>query len=265
MLPATFNCDRLRVMPIIMGLILLLCPVAIRAQQSSEASDLKQLREQIRVLAESQRLLAKELEALKASLDGNPKPTEQPLGPVIQTGGLRSNGKSDAPLVLLAFTGYECSHCAKFATDTEPQVKRDYVATGKVRYVFCDFMFDNQKNGAVAARAAHCAGDQEKFWEMHDLLFSGQGNVPPPKLMAHAEQLNLDMTGFKQCLDDGLHVDTIKRSMDIGAKLGVTGTPAFFIGIPTGEPNEIQVVRTLRGNVAYDVIKRALDAALTRR
>lgn len=260
------TCDRSRLAFVVIALILLLCAGNSRAQQEVDANDVKRIGQQLRDLGHSQQLILRDLNAIKLSLENKPGKNSAPSvpPPVIRIDGMKSHGSSDAPVTLLAFTGYECSHCAKFAIETEPIVKREYVIPGKVRYVFGDFVFDSQKNGFVAARAAHCAGDQDRFWEMHDLIFSSQGNAPQANLMSHAQSLNLDTDGFKQCLDDGLHADSIERSMATGKKLGVTGTPTFCIGVSTGTSNEIQVVQTLRGNVAYDVIKRALDAALTR-
>jgi protein-disulfide isomerase len=259
------NCPRSALL-FVLAFLMVLCPGNTRAQQPEGGSELDQLRRDLRDLRESQETLLKELEELKSTCQREVQdpPAVKNKDVSVNIAGLRSMGSSQAPVVVMAFSGFECSHCAKFALETEPQIKQGYVASGKVRYLFCDFVLETQKNGNFGALAAHCAGDQDKFWEMHDLIFANNGTVPSHKIMSYARQLNLDEAGFQQCLEMGLHKETVKRSVTLGKTLGITGTPTFVIAVPNGKPDEVRVVRMLRGNVSYEAFKEAIDALLDR-
>lgn len=90
--------------------------------------------------------------------------------------------------------------------------------TGKIRYIFLDFPLGFHKQAFKAAEAGACAGDQGKFWEMHDMLFENQKAITPEDLVKYAEKLGLDMSKFKECLDSGKHADEIKKDMSEGQK-----------------------------------------------
>jgi protein-disulfide isomerase len=101
---------------------------------------------------------------------------------------------------------------------------------GKLRIVFRDLpLLNMHKNAGHAAEAAHCANDQGKFWEMHDRLFANQAKLAPADLKEHAVALGLDATAFNQCLDSGKYTADWRRDSEDAARLGLSGTPAFFI------------------------------------
>jgi protein-disulfide isomerase len=95
--------------------------------------------------------------------------------------------------------------------------------------VFRDFPLAFHNNAQISAEAANCASDQGKFWEYHDVLFANQQKLDKPSLIQYAEQLELDMTAFNECLDSGKHTVAVRQDMSEGQAVGVTGTPAFFI------------------------------------
>ena len=99
----------------------------------------------------------------------------------------------------------------------------------KVRLVFRQFPLEFHKQAPKAAEAALCANDQGKFWEMHDTLFANQKELEVPKLKEYAKKVGLDTAKFDKCLDSGEKAATIKADQEAGAKVGVNGTPAFFI------------------------------------
>jgi len=111
-----------------------------------------------------------------------------------------------------------------------------------------------------AAEAAHCAGDQGRYWEMHDRLFEHQKNLEPWR--AHAEALGLDVAGFEQCLATGKFADAIRRDMGEARKVGVTGTPAFMLA--RVEPNgaKVRTVAVLRGAKPFADFKAEIDRLL---
>ena len=107
-------------------------------------------------------------------------------------------GAPEAPLTLIEFSDYQCPFCRRFAETTLPVLKRDYIETGKLRYVFRDFPLDRlHPQARKVAEAAHCAGDQGKYWAMHDLLFQQQQALQVERLKGYARQLGLNDPAFR--------------------------------------------------------------------
>ncbi len=135
-------------------------------------------------------------------------------------------GRADAPVTVVEFSDYECPFCQRFFATTLPALKRDYVDAGKVRYVFRDYPLDQlHPQARKAAEAAHCAGEQGKFWEMHDALFRSPGALALPQLVEHALSIGLEGAKFDECLASGRHAARIERGLTGGAAAGVRGTP----------------------------------------
>jgi protein-disulfide isomerase len=115
-----------------------------------------------------------------------------------------------------------------------------------------------------AHEAAHCAGDQQKYWEMHHRLFANQRALGVDDLHGHARALGLDAPGFRQCLGGGKHAPRVRRDLETGQRLRVTGTPTFFLG--WAEPgNQVRLVRRIVGAQPYAAFKDAIDALLAER
>jgi protein-disulfide isomerase len=137
------------------------------------------------------------------------------------------------------------------------------VKPGKLRYVVRDFPLEAIHPHAIkAAEAAHCAGDQGKYWEMHDRLFANQRALGAGDLPGHAGSVGLDVATFHQCLDSGQHAARVRRSLADGQKAGVRGTPTFFLGEIEGTAGKVNVLRVLRGAQPFTGFKTAIDAAL---
>jgi protein-disulfide isomerase len=140
-------------------------------------------------------------------------------------------GHQAAPLTLIEFSDYQCPYCARFVQTTLPALKAEYIDTGKVRYIFRDFPIDRiHPHARKAAEAAHCMGDQGKYWEMHDLLFQNQKTLQVEQLKAYARHLSFDAAAFDTCLDQGKYADEVQKDVDDGGAAGVQGTPSFFLG-----------------------------------
>jgi protein-disulfide isomerase len=137
------------------------------------------------------------------------------------------------------------------------------VKTGKLRYAVRDFPLEAIHPQAFkAAEAAHCAGDQGQYWEMHVLLFQNQRALGPAELTKYAGTLGLDGAKFQTCLDKALHAEAVKRDLAEGMKAGVRGTPTFFLGtIESGD--KVRVTRIIRGAQPAEAFKAAIDAALS--
>lgn len=157
-----------------------------------------------------------------------------PSTPVVATVSTADNpmlGKHDAPLTMVEFSDYQCPFCNRFFQTTLPELKTAYIDTGKVRYVFRDFPIDQiHPYARKAAEAAHCAGEQGKYWEMHDLLFPNQKALEVEKLKALARRLQLESTAFDTCLEQGKYAARVQKNYADGVAAGVRGTPGFFIG-----------------------------------
>src|SRR5215216_1649516 len=111
-----------------------------------------------------------------------------------------------------------------------------------------------------AAEAAACAGDQGKFWQMHDQLFSNQHALNPSNLSLHAQAIGLNTASFQQCLFSGKHESKVRESFNIGSNVGVNGTPTFFVGVTTS--NSVKVVKVLSGAQPYSVFKTLIENLL---
>jgi protein-disulfide isomerase len=144
-----------------------------------------------------------------------------------------------------------------------PQIEKEYVETGKLRYVVRDFPLESiHKNAFKAAEATRCAGEQGKYWEMHDQLFTHQQALSPQDLGGYAEAIGLNVQLFQACLESGNYAAAIRQDIVEGKQAGVTGTPAFFLGVTDGNDGKIKVRRTLKGAQAYDGFKAAIDSVL---
>jgi len=143
-----------------------------------------------------------------------------------------------------------------------PQIEKDYIDTGKMKYVFMDFPLPIHRQAMKASEAALCAGDQGSFWEMHDLLFANQNALSPEALSKHAEALGLDTTQFKECLDSGKQSAQIKSAVTEGQKAGITGTPAFLLGFIEAD-GKVKATKKISGALPYASFKATIDELLS--
>jgi protein-disulfide isomerase len=155
-------------------------------------------------------------------------------------------GDPNAPVKIEEFADFQCPFCERFHLETEPLLKQYYVDTGKVHFVYRsmgNFVSDNiaRAKGTAAttesrdaALAAYCAGDQDKFWDMHAHLFANvlgedAGSFSDRRLKAIAETAGLDTAAFNSCYDSGKYLDRIQQDAEDGQAANVTGTPGFII------------------------------------
>lgn len=173
-------------------------------------------------------------------------------------------GESTAKLAIIEFSDYQCPFCARHFRETLPQIEKDYIKTGKVRYVFRDFPIEHVHREAMKAHeAARCAGEQGRYWEMHDQLFTNQRALDPKDLLLHARTVALDLTSFSSCLAGGKYLAGIRRGLDEGLRLGVTSTPTFLLGVAESKGAKIRVSRGIKGAVSYSYWKRVIQEGLS--
>lgn len=145
-------------------------------------------------------------------------------------------GSKNAPVTIIEFSDYQCPFCRVFWKDSFSQLKKEYIDTGKVRFVYRDYPLSFHPMSEPTAQAAECADDQGKYWEFHDKVFGeeqkkGQGTVTytVTDLKSWASQLGLNTSQFNQCLDSGKYKEEVAKDFADGQAAGVSGTPSFFI------------------------------------
>jgi protein-disulfide isomerase len=244
------------------GLVGLGAPAPARSQTPD---DLHHLRQDITAIKQAQEALRQELDALKPLLRARqpaaPPPPVQPLAAVLTLGEAPVKGSHDAPLTLIEFSDYQCPFCRRQVESTLPALEQAYIATGQVRYVFHDFPLEAIHAQAFkAAEAAHCAGEQQQYWAMHDRLFAHQQALAPDKLAEYAQALGLEAAAFTRCLDSGTAAARIRTAITAGQQLGITGTPTLVLGVSDG--NQVKAITMLRGAQPFSVLKAEIDKAL---
>ncbi len=146
--------------------------------------------------------------------------------------GWPSKGDPNAPILIVEYSDFACSFCVKFSQETLPAIKEAYIDIGKVRFVYKDFIV---VGGYREAEAAHCAGEQGKFWEYHDVLFErfnedrGERRTNIDIYREYAQEIGLNMGDFTACFDERRYQEKVRGSTQEGRANGVTGTPAFFV------------------------------------
>ena len=167
-----------------------------------------------------------------------------------------------ARLVLVEFSDFQCPYCGRHVKQTMPQIERDYVATGKLRYVVRNLPLEQIHPDALrAAEAAECAGDQGKYWEMHERLFGHQQALAAPDLVRYAQEAGAEPAAFQRCLEAAPHQAKIRQDLADAQAAGITGTPTFFLGFADGT-GKVKVARRISGAQPYPVFKGAIDALL---
>jgi len=135
-------------------------------------------------------------------------------------------GPQDAPIVIVEFADYECPYCQRI----DPELKKlQEEFAGKVAVAFKDFPLPMHPHAEKAAEAARCAGEQGQFWNFHDMLFENHQKLELAQLKEYASALKLDAARFDQCLDAGEQAAAVRKDFAQGQRLGLTGTPSFFI------------------------------------
>jgi len=178
--------------------------------------------------------------------------------------GANFKGNKNATLTLIEFADYQCPFCARFSRETFPQIERDYVATGRVKFVFSNFPLERHHPYAFkAAEAAQCAGEQRKFWEMHTRLFDLQDTRYFNDWSHHAQMLALDVTKFMQCLDSQATASKVKNQLANGESAGVKVTPTFFLGFTESNVSQIKALQQIMGAKPYITFKEAFDGLLS--
>ena len=185
------------------------------------------------ITAQQAEEMLKELRAIRQALE---RVTPPPQGQAKEQPAKLTNlggyaiGKVDAPLTLVEFTDLQCPYCNRWSTQVFTQLKAAYIDTGLVRFVTRDFPLDFHAQAMPAARAARCAGEQGKFWEMRDALVRGFKQLGEPFITSVAADLKLDMAAFKACASSTKFDAAIMQDLNDGRSVNIEGTPSFVLG-----------------------------------
>lgn len=161
-------------------------------------------------------------------------------------------GPENALITIIEFSDYECPYCRQWHMQVYDRLLTAY--PGQIRFVYRDFPLTSiHPNAFPAAEAANCAGDQGAYWAFHDRLFSMQLGLSQEAFRQYAQDLELDMEGFNQCLESGKHRQEIQADFEFAARLGISSTPTFFVnGIP------------LVGAQPFEVFQQVIEQELAR-
>jgi len=173
-------------------------------------------------------------------------------------------GNPDAHITIIEFSDFQCPFCAQFHSSTLPQIQKNYVDTGKVKFVYRDFPITSiHPNAVPAAVAAECANEQGLFWQYHDKLFENQnswerlvGENVVNEFKEYAADLGLITSQFNDCFDSAKYLEEVTQDLQDGMSYGVTGTPGFFIG------NDQLGFTQVSGAQPYSVFQRVFDQQL---
>lgn len=177
-------------------------------------------------------------------------------------------GDKDAPVTIIEFSDYECPFCKRHFDQTYPDLKKDYIDSGKVKLVFRDlplpFHDPMATTEAIAANCAKEQGGDEVYFKMHDIMFektTSNGNgLRKDDLYKFATDLGLNSANFKSCLDSEKYKDEVQKDLSDANSVGASGTPTFFIGKSTSG-KEIEGTK-LVGAQPYSAFKTLIDQKL---
>lgn len=183
-----------------------------------------------------------------------------PAAPIVIQGAA-SRGAASARVAMIEYADFECSFCARFAQEIEPELRRDYVDNGRVLFVFKHFPLPMHKQAPAAAEAAWCAARQGKFWDMHERLFGSLHKLQQFDAQTIADDIGLDRDRYKSCQASGEARHYVQADRDEGKRLKVAGTPVFFFGGIMPD-RRVRISDALMGAKSIDEFKLILDRLL---
>jgi protein-disulfide isomerase len=236
----------------------------------NQADEIAALKREIQALKEKQASMDRDLQLIKSLLQSLVQRAQAPedtfTDKTVTIDDAPTKGNAAAKVTLVEVSDYHCPFCRRQNLQTMPQVLADYVNSGKVKYVFIDYPIAQLHPDAFKSHeAAACAGDQGKYWQMHDLLFTNTPARDASQLTANAGMLGVDTKKFETCLNDGKggpHAPAIRASIARMQQLGVEGTPLVLIGLTPAPGTPMKVMASVYGAKPYPEFKTAIDKVL---
>ena len=174
----------------------------------------------------------------------------------------RVRGQASAPVTLIEYSDFTCGYCLKFFKDTWPRIQTRYVETGKVRFLYRDYPRADQGPGMDAAMAARCAGEQGKYWAMHDRLFAAGGRLHSTVYVEHAAAIGLNRSAFDRCLKEGRYTKSIFEDRQEANRWGFHGTPGFILVRTNIEPTDKEPAVAIPGAFPFEMFAEEIDRLL---
>ncbi len=221
-------------------------------------------------MLETLKAMQKELGEIKVLLAARPIQQQQRQAPVgaqqqsvtLDLSNRPFRGDKNAPVTIVEITDYQCPFCARHVRDTMPQIVKDYIDTGKVKYYVLDLPLESiHPNAFKAAAAVRCANEQGKYWEMHDLLFANQKTLA--QWDAHAATVGLDAAQFSGCLSSGKFDADVRKDMAQAQAAGVSGTPGFYLGTSDAKGAKVKTLKFINGAQPFVAMKPQIEALLS--
>ena len=170
-------------------------------------------------------------------------------------------GDGSAQLIIVQFSDYSCHHCALYTRETYPEIVKNYVDTGRLRYVVVDYPLPGNLPAIRASEAAHCAADQGKFREMHEEIMYAQEALD--EINSMAASVGLDMEKFNRCMESNKYEPLVNKDMDLGTKLKIPSVPNFIIArIDPVNPEKVTGISYIRGAKPFEYFQQEIDRAL---
>lgn len=213
-------------------------------------------------------IILKELAEIRTTLERIEKQQLAGSRPAIpktasaSTKGRPTLGDPQASVTVVEFTDYQCPFCSRFEQSTFKQLKQSYIDTGKVRWVVLDMPLGFHKDAMYASQAAHCAGEQDKFWELRTLLYQNQKELLPEHIARYAQQVDIKPEAFNQCLNSNRYQETIQRDIAEAQKQRITGTPTFVVARSAAD---VVSGKRIVGAQPYSVFSTEIDTLLQAR
>jgi len=224
-------------------------------KERAQGRTLDQLRGEIKPFLDARRdaqaraMLVEELKAKNAG--GVRVMLEPPRYTVPLTADDPVRGNAAAPITIVEFSDFQCPFCQR-VNPTLAQVRQAY--GDKVKIVFKDYPLPNHPQAPKAAEAARCAGEQKKYWEMHDAMFANQRALEVPALKQTARAIGLEGAAFDSCLDSGKFAATVRKGTALGDQMGVNSTPTLYIN-----------GRAVIGAMPFENFKQIIDEELAKK
>jgi protein-disulfide isomerase len=222
-----------------------------KEQADAIVGELKQIRQ---LLEKQQVQLARAMAPQPAAAPAPPEKVQMNIG-----NSWYAIGRVDAPVTLVEFADYQCPFCKKFHTEAYAELKKNYIDTGKVRFVSRDLPLEFHPFAMKAAEAARCAGDQNKYWELRDALYSNAAAPSEDVIKKAVEGLSLDAKGFQACLNSGKYKADVQNDASEAARLQISGTPTFVLA--KSAKDKLNGVR-LVGAQPFSAFQAAIDGLL---
>ncbi len=247
--------------------LLLIAHSTAATADSSETDWVKdEILQQLTELRKEVKSLKSDISRLDKKLDEVARPPAAPARPTanapkqVKLDSDTVLGDNKAKFAIVEFSDYQCPFCARHSKSVLPQIKKNLINTGKIKYLMYDYPLGFHTQAKSAAVAARCAGKQNQYWAMHDTLFENIRGLNQALFNETAKALKLDTKAFAACIKDPGMTKAVEDNMAYGNQLGVSGTPKFYVGRIKGDVmTDVIVISGAQGYGAFSSAIQKLE------